>query len=157
MRKSLACVAVVLVLAGGLVLSVNTVLQVPTASMTADTRSSDLAEGAKVAFLRRYLVLHSEVEAAQFHIRYRDNSGGPVPGPSEWDIRAAMKVPDAQSSRWTAGLRRVESADLAWGYDLLRGMPGWSVRSKPVVYSHGGTVVAVFEVEGVVFKRVEAR
>ena len=126
-------------------------------SMTTDTRSSSLPDDAsKIAFLRKYLVMPSQVQATEFHIEYHDNDGGLVPGPSEWDMRVVMKVDPAKLPLWTDGFTPAEGADLSWGYTLLPSEKRWAIKSKPKVYQRGHAVVAIFETEGIVFKRVHA-
>src|SRR5262245_18839405 len=91
------------------------------ASLTTDTRSAQLATDAeKIAFLRRYVKLSSAVEATEFHIVYHDNAGGRVPGPSDWDIRVALKVAPADVPAWTGGLqeRAAAGVDLSWAITL---------------------------------------
>ena len=149
------------VLAGGIVLAaagaIILTLPHPSPSLTTDTLSSTLSDdAAKVAFLGRYLKLASPVEAAEFHVIYHDNSGGMVPGPSEWDIQAVMKVAPADLPAWTSGMTPTEAADLSWGRSLLGPEPRWAVHSALRVYQRGRTIVAVFEPEGIVFKRAQA-
>jgi len=126
------------------------------ASLTTDTHSAQFATDAeKIAFLRRYLVFASPVEATEFHVVYHDNSGG-VPGPSDWDIHAALKVAPADVSLWTVGLRQVDAAgvDLSWGDDLLPREARWARASPPKAYERPGegVLVAAFEPEGIVLK-----
>lgn len=135
------------------------------ASLTTDTRSSQFATDAeKIAFLARYLKLPSPVEAAEFHVRYQDNSRGLVPGPSDWDVRAVVRVQPAETARWAEGLRRLPvgaapSVDLSWGHALLPDEARWRLASSPALYTRdeGAVVVAVFEAEGIVMKRVVGR
>ena len=121
-----------------------------------ETRSADFRTDAeKLAFLDQYLVFHSAVEATEFFIVYRDNSTGLVPGPSDWDIRAVLKLDRADVPRWTGGMQQVaaDSVDLSWGYALLSDEPRWQISSQPAVYRSPGAILAVFEPEGVVFAR----
>jgi len=134
------------------------------ASLTTDTRSSQIAsQEDKQAFLARYLRFASPVEAAEFHVTYHDNSGGLVPGPSDWDIRAVLRVRSGDTARWTEGLAPLAPAaptvDLSWGHALLPDGSDWRLASEPAVYTRdaGRVVVAVFAAEGVVMKRVVAR
>lgn len=126
------------------------------ASLSTDTRSSSLgSEAEKLAFLKRYLIMHSEVDAAEFHIRYQDNSGGLVPGPSEWDVQVVMKMPPEHVRLWTKDLDvQTDAPDLSWTKPLWR--PEWTVTSSPRVYGRKGTTVIVFESEGIVCKRAVA-
>ena len=129
------------------------------ASLTTDTRSAQFATDAeKIAFLQRYLTLYSAVEATEFHIVYHDNAGGAVPGPSDWDMRVALKVAPADIPAWTNGLQEIEgaAADLSWGTDLLPGTARWARTSQPRVYQRasGGVIVAAFASEGIILKHV---
>ena len=124
-------------------------------SLTTDTRSAQLASDAdKLAFLRRYLSLASAVAATEFHIVYHDNTGGPVPGPSEWDMHVALKLASADIPAWTRGLQEVggEGIDLSWGSELLPNTPRWARTSPPRVFQRagGGVVVAAFVPEGII-------
>jgi hypothetical protein len=138
-------------------------------SMTTDTRSSQLSsEAEKIKFLAKYMVLSSAVEAAEFHVVYHDNSGGLVPGPSDGEIQAVMKMRPQDIQFWVSGMRRIEIAapepghgslrhELEWGYKLLPESPLWRISSHPAVFSdEGGSIlVAAFETEGVVMKRIQ--
>jgi hypothetical protein len=128
-------------------------------SLTTDTRSAQFATDAeKIAFLRRYVTLYSQVEATEFHIVYHDNSGGRVPGPSDWDMRVALKVAPGGVPAWTSGLREIDAAgaDLSWSADLALGDQRWAHTSRPRVYerTNGGVLVAAFVPEGIVLKRI---
>jgi hypothetical protein len=123
------------------------------ATLTTDTRSSDFSDDqAKIEFLKKYVTMYSEIETTEFHVRYQDNSGL-VPGPSDWDMQVGMKMTMDKVGVWTTGLRKTIQTDLSWGYDLLPKDERWAIHSKPTIYSRGRTVVAVFESEGIVFKR----
>jgi hypothetical protein len=149
-----------LIIVGGLgvVLAVGVLVMVffaAEAKRTTDTRSSDFSDDqAKMAFLKKYLKMYSEIEATEFHVRYQDNSGL-VPGPSNWDMQVVMKIPRDKLGPWTTGLKKTDQADLSWGYDLLPKDERWAIRSKPTIYCRGQTVVAVFESEGIVFKQAK--
>ena len=120
-----------------------------------DQRSSDLPDDpSKIAFLKKYLRMDSEIERAEFHLRYKDNSGGFVPAPSDLNLEVVMRMDPADVPLWTAGLQQSEEMiDLAWGHALLRDS-GWNVHTSPVVFVRDRTVVAAFKADGVVFKRV---
>jgi hypothetical protein len=149
---------IMLILAGlGLVVGILLLLFSTTqTTLTTDKRSSDFSDDqAKVEFLKKYLKMYSEIEATEFHVRYQDNSGGLVPGPSDWDMQVVMKMPKDKVGLWTRGLEKTVEADLSWGDDLLPNDERWAIRSKPMIYSRGSSVVAVFESEGIVFKRTK--
>jgi hypothetical protein len=129
------------------------------ASLTTDTHSAQFATDAeKIAFLRRYVTLYSAVEASEFHIVYHDNAGEAAPGPSDWDMRVALKVAPADIPSWTSGLQEIAGADtdLSWGIDLLPDTVRWARTSQPRVYERasGGVTVAAFASEGVILKHM---
>jgi len=128
-------------------------------SLTTDTHSAKFATDAeKIAFLRRYITLYSAVEATEFHIVYHDNAGGAVPGPSEWDMRIALKIAPADIPAWTSGLQEIEGAgaDFSWGTGLLPDTSRWARTSQPRVYERasGGVVVATFAADGIILKHL---
>jgi hypothetical protein len=47
-----------------------------------------------------------------------------------------------------------QDTDLAWAYALLPQEQRWKITSQPIVYARSGSLVAVFEQEGIVFKRL---
>jgi hypothetical protein len=128
-------------------------------SLTTDTYSAQFATDAeKLAFLRRYVTPASAVEATEFHIVYHDNAGGRAPGPSDWDMRVAVKVAPADAPAWTSGLHEIDGAgvDLSWGTDLLPNNPRWARASQPRIYERagGGVIVVAFASDGVILKRM---
>ena len=75
-------------------------------SRTTDTRSDTLpTAAARVEFLARYLKLRAPVTDASFHVVWHDNSAGPVSGPSDWSIVAALRVSPADAKVWLADAR----------------------------------------------------
>lgn len=129
------------------------------ASLTTDTQSAQFATDAeKIAFLGRYITLYTAVETTEFHIVYHDNATGAVPGPSDWDMRVALKVAPADVAAWTDGLQEIDGAgvDLSWGTDLLPDTSPWAHASQPRVYERagGGALVASFAAEGIILKRI---
>ena len=136
-------------------LTILSVTRPSPASMNTDTRSASLpSDQAKLEFLKRYLKLPSDVQAAEFHIRYKANQKGLAPGPSDFDIRAAVKVPADKVALWTADMPKVEPFDLAWAHEILPTDDRWTTRSTPTYYSRDRVLVVTFEPEGIVFKRV---
>lgn len=127
------------------------------ASKTTDTHSRTFSTDAdKIAFLEQYLLLVSPIQATEFHIVYHDNESGAIPGPSDWDMQAIMLVEPADLPRWTEDMQAVaeQDADLTWVDALLPEDQRWKITSQPVIYEKSGALVAIFEQEGIVFKRV---
>lgn len=128
-------------------------------SSTTDTYSRDLSSNAtKIAFLQQYLAAPSTILATEFHIVFHDNSRGLVPGPSDWDIQAVIKVAPLDLARWQVDLTPLpaEGADLAWAYALLPTAPTWSITSEPQIFQGktGNHIVATFAAEGIIFVRM---
>ena len=119
------------------------------------------SDAEKIAFLSRYLTMKSEVEATEFIVDYQDNSGGWIPGRSDWDIMAVMKMRPRDTILWTQTFYKVspDEGDLSWGMNLLPREDRWRIESQPQVFVAGDhtATVAVFEPEGIVFKRVKSR
>jgi hypothetical protein len=128
-----------------------------TASLTTDTSSAQFATDAeKIAFLRRYVTLYSAVETTEFHIVYHDNASGRIAGPSDWDMRVALKIAPADAPAWTSDLQEVSPAgiDLSWATDLPLSDSHWARTSSPRVYQRAGVIVAAFATEGIILKRI---
>src|SRR5687768_12416748 len=87
-------------------------------SRTTDTSSRSLPDlGAKVEFLKKYRPLPSKVDGLEFHVRYHDNSGGLVPGPSDYDIRIAARMAPGDLEAWVQGCTKAEALD--WSGSLV--------------------------------------
>lgn len=126
-------------------------------SKSTDTLSSAFADdSAKIQFLKKYVKLNSEISAAEFHIRYHDNSQG-VPGPSDYDMQIIMKMPTENLPLWITGMKQTqEPVDFSWARKLALGSRKWAVASKPATYENGRTTMAVFRPEGIVYKRISS-
>ena len=73
--------------------------------LTTNTSSTEFKTSAeRVAFLRRYLNLRTQVTDAAFHIVFHDNHRN-LPGPSDCSVVAAVKVTPADGPAWLAGAR----------------------------------------------------
>lgn len=90
----------------------------------------------RLAFLARYVPAKSPISAAEFVIRYQDNSGGAVPGPSDWDIRAVMQIERDGAAAWHEGWNACADApDTSWATPLLARRPQWRTpHSSPQCY-----------------------
>jgi hypothetical protein len=136
-------------------------------SLTTNTDSQSLPDrDQRLAFLARYLRAKSSIVDAEFIIRYRDNSKGAIPGPSDWDIRAVLQV-ESQPSAWHEGWvpcttegatgESPPKVDAAWAEPLLGRRTQWqALRSPPRCYRNpraAASVVFVYEEENVVLYR----
>jgi hypothetical protein len=54
----------------------------------------------RAAFLEKYVTFRRTYESLDFDVAYYENSGGMVPGPSEWDIRLVATVPASELESW---------------------------------------------------------
>lgn len=64
--------------------------------------------------LEQYVLFDRNYEELDFKIAYQNNSGGMVPGPSEWDICIIAVIPESEVPEWSAGLTPVQDADTEW-------------------------------------------
>jgi len=102
--------------------------------LTTDTDSRSYTDTSqRLEFLARYLKIKSPLVDAEYVIHFRDNSAGAIPGPSDWDIRAALQV-SGDVAAWHAGWEPCPPAapDVpAWGRELLARRPGWQHPGTP--------------------------
>lgn len=124
--------------------------------LTTDTDSRSLPDPKqRLDFLARYL-RKSPVTDAEFTIRYHDSSGGSVPGPSDYNIRAAMQIAD-YGAAWHAGWEAC-TGDLAalpaWARSLLDSRPAWRAPSAPAACfrdpHHRASVAYIFAADHLV-------
>jgi hypothetical protein len=126
--------------------------------LTTDTDSRSLPDvQRRLDFLARYLRSRSPITDAEYIIHYRDNGGGSIPGPSDWDIRAVLQVAD-DGSAWHAGWEPCPASAGAgagtqdsvpvWARALLDRRPQWhSLRSPPICFRdphHHASMVIVY-------------
>ncbi|WP_428266360.1 hypothetical protein [Haliangium sp.] len=136
-------------------------------SLTTDTDSRTLSDKEqRLAFLARYLRLKSPVADAEFVIRYHDNGGGALPGPSDWDIQAVLQV-EEHASAWHEGWvpcpadavseEHPTGVDLTWAQPLLERREPWQQPSDSArCYRNprtSGSYVIVYEQDGLVLYR----
>ena len=106
-------------------------------SRTTDSRSTSFQDREeKLAFLQTYLDLPSGVSDAEYHIVYQDNSQGAVPGPSDWEIRAALQVEKEDISLWTDGMKKIlpQQTDSRWWEDLKTPSFTWELSGDAQYY-----------------------
>ena len=125
---------------------------------TTDTWSYSFVEREeKLDFLSKYITIFSEIQGAEYHIVYHDNSGGLIPGPSDWDIRVALKVAPEDIAKWTDGMKKLvrDQIDLDLWDELKTeqftwGIPEWiEYWKRPeanvylVVYPESGLILKI--------------
>lgn len=129
-------------------------------TLTTDTDSRTQPDRAqRLAFLARYLKSKSAITDAEYVIHYRDNSGGGVPGPSDWDVRAALQVADV--APWRAGWEPCPQSGKTfavpgWARELLDRRPAWQRAQAPGCFRdprHGAAVAYIFEADKLVAYR----
>jgi hypothetical protein len=105
----------------------------------------------RVALLEKYVTFRRGYESLDFAIRYQNNGGGMVPGPSEWDIRVVAVVPASEMGAWIpAGVAARSDVDAAWVKEVPTGVDVSGVREW---YVTGGVVVGVDRSKRVVVYR----
>ena len=121
-------------------------------SLTTHTSSTQFkAQQEKMDFLKRYLVNHAGLQDAEYRIDYQDNSGGGVSGPSDYDMRIALRIAPDSLAAWTNGLQRQPfTIDRGpWGA-LTLDSSKWRMNSSPELYGAGREVKLVYRSEGIV-------
>lgn len=68
----------------------------------------------KVMLLEQYVAFRRTYETLDFDLTFFNGSSGGVPGPSEWDIRLAAKVPDTEIEEWVMGMKPTTPSKQAW-------------------------------------------
>ncbi len=123
-----------------------------TGNQTTDTLSSSFANTQeKIAFLKEYVNLPSEVEASEYHIVYFSGSGIGM-GPSEWDFEMVFSLKPENLKYWTNNIQESSTAfDLAWAKELLP--KDWQLSSKPSYYARSGELT-VFETESIILWKI---
>ena len=125
--------------------------------LTTDTWSStfDNKED-KLDFLEKYITLFSEVQDTEYHIIYHDNSGGMIPGPSDWDIRVALKIAPEDIMLWTDGMKKLisDQIDLDWWGELNSEQFIWKERDRPEFWKRpdSNAYLVVYPENGVLLK-----
>lgn len=122
-----------------------------------DTRSKSIAKAsARVAFLCDYLMCPSTPEDAAFHVVYRDNSHGLVPGSDDAVIHAVVKVKAEDVARWSMGCERTRvEARPPWLDDVLAGT-GWAPKTLPDTLRCGREERVVHVKEGLIIRSLVA-
>lgn len=131
------------------------------ATLTTDTDSRSIPERDKrLAFLARYLKTKSALTDAEYVIHYHDNSGGSVPGPSDYDVRAVLQV-TSDVGPWRDGwepcpLSGKTFAVPAWARELLDRRSEWRAATAPGCFRdprHRAAVAYIFEADKLVAYR----
>lgn len=112
----------------------------------------------RINFLEKYVTLYSAIDNTEFIIFYQDNSIGLVPGPSDWDIKMALKVPKGSVDYWLDGFveAKEEEVKLSWWNDLKLDSKIWERDSIPKYYKRpkGRVYLVVYEKEAIILKMI---
>lgn len=131
-------------------------------SLTTHTSSGQFSSSrAKLEFLEKYAKLDSVIIDAEYRIDYQDNAQGWIPGPSDWDMRLAVKIPPGEVQQWLQGFDKVEAqeVELSWWAELPLQTKTWERNAQPVFYRRPdqSAYLAVFAAEGIILKRIVSR
>lgn len=123
-----------------------------TGNQTTDTLSTSFTNTKeKIAFLKQYVNLPSEIEASEYHIVYFSGSGLGI-GPSEWDFEMVFRLEPKNLKYWTNNIPESSTAyNLAWAKELLPS--DWQLNSEPKYYKRSGELT-VFEPEAIIFWKI---
>ncbi len=120
----------------------------PPSTNTSSKKFATLAD--KVAFLQKFVRFKRNYRQLDFAIQYSNNSGGLVPGPSEWDVRIVAVVPPGELTAWTSGLTPATSPATGWLADVPTPIDHSAVTQW---FQKGGVVVGVDKRNSVVVYR----
>lgn len=77
--------------------------------------------GDRIKFIENYVTFKRNYNKLEYDITYQNNSGGIVPGPSDWDIKLLAVVPASEIAEWIpTNATRVNAQPPNW----LIQMPG---------------------------------
>lgn len=114
----------------------------------------------KLQFLSGCLDMPSSVMDAEYHIAYGVDPAGDASGRAGPDIRAALKVAEADLPLWSKGMKRIlpQQADLDWWEDLKTSELTWLVQYRAEYYKDpdSSSYVVIFPENQIVLKRVTA-
>jgi hypothetical protein len=69
----------------------------------------------QIEALAPYYQVPTEVKTLDYEVRVQDNSGGLVPGPSDWSVMLFAKVQSDDLQKWTQGAtKQEETGDISW-------------------------------------------
>ncbi len=125
---------------------------------TTDTHSRTLKSArARADFLCGYVLCPTRPLDAAFHIVFQDNSHGLLPGPSDGETNAVVKVSPDDTELWARGCTaKASEARPEWAREVLKERPEWAPKSAPDTYDCGFGQTRVIHVkEGVVLVQVE--
>lgn len=121
-------------------------------SKTTDTESSVFkTKQEKIKFLKRYLSVDRTYKELDFHIIYRDNSTGFIPGPSDWDICLVAKVPQVELELWIKGFKKVKSIKNRSCFEKVPTSINYSKITQ--WFQQGNSFVGIDAVSGIVVYR----
>ena len=125
-------------------------------SRTTDTFSASIiSKELKLRFLRDYLGGPSEPQDVEFHIVFRDNSDGCVPGSDDYDVQVVERVKPDEVSLWADGCVRSRlEARPTWVGPLVKDKKGWAVKEQPDTFRCGHEERVIHVHEGVIYRRL---
>lgn len=132
-----------------------------TKSRTTETWSKQFQKREdKIVFLQKYIKTFSTIVDTEFYINYFDNSVGIIPGPSDWEMRVALIVPEDSVKNWTEGFHEVkkDEIEMNWWNDLPLTTEEWQRSSTPKFYKRPNEQVylVVYSEEGIILKRISS-
>jgi hypothetical protein len=85
--------------------------------------------------LKKYLTKESGIIEAEYHIWFQDNGKGRVPGPSDYNIKLALKVEPDSLDSWTNNLEPSSKKIAIDLWDELKlDTNFWKLESEPEFY-----------------------
>ncbi len=92
----------------------------PPSTETSSDNSKFIQLSGKIKFLEQYVAFRRTYKDLSFVISFHNNSGGLVPGPSDWDITILAQIPKTEIELWTKGLLPTSPQNKDW----MKNLPG---------------------------------
>ncbi|NMH87705.1 hypothetical protein [Flavivirga algicola] len=89
----------------------------------------------KIETLKKYLIKTSGLVDAEYHIWFQDNGTGRIPGPSDYNIKLALKIDKDSIDSW---INHLEPSSKKISIENWKGLKlnneVWLLNSKPELY-----------------------
>lgn len=72
----------------------------------------------RIEFVETYVTFRRTYEQLEYSVWFQNNSGGGIPGPSEWDVHLVAVVPSDELSDWIPDGATAMKAPPAWSTSL---------------------------------------
>ena len=107
----------------------------------------------RIEFVETYVTFRRSYEQLEYDVWFQNNSGGGIPGPSEWDVHLVAVVPSEELAdwipdgavemesppTWSTSLDEIDTTGVSEWYQLGSGIVGLDRKNSVVVYRNTAT------------------